>query len=200
MSPSSVLPLRQLADTLAATPARLGQTRLVCVDGPAGSGKTCLADALAAALADRLDGVAVVHMDDVYLGWDTDFDEVHTRLRSQLVEPLASGSPGRYQRYDWYAERLADRVDVPVPAMLLLEGVGSGSAALDDVRSMLVWVEADREERIRRGVDRDGAQVLPRWLAWMRHEEIEHARQHTRERADLRLLGVGPVDGLVTLP
>lgn len=178
-----------LADRVRRVPARLGSTRLVCVDGPAGSGKTTLAAALAASL----DDATVVHMDDVYRGWDTDFDEVHTRLRSQLVEPLRRADPARYQRYDWVAGQFDAWVDVPVPAVLVLEGVGSGAQILDPWRSLLLWVEVDRPERLRRGLDRDGPQVLPHWLAWMRHEEVEHARQRTRERADVRLRGDGPL-------
>jgi uridine kinase len=190
--PAEAENLDDLADRVRRSPARLGSTRLVCVDGPAGSGKTTLADALAA----RFDDATVVHMDDVYRGWDTDFDEVHLRLRSQLVEPLQQGRPARYQRYDWAAERFDVWVDVPVPAVLLLEGVGSGSQNLDLWRSLLVWLEVDRPERLRRGLDRDGPQVLHHWLAWMRHEEVEHARQHTRERADVRLRGDGPLGRL----
>ena len=169
-------------------PARLGRTRLVCIDGPAGSGKTSLAGDLQAGLEDA----AVLHMDDIYRGWDTEFDEVHERLREQVVEPLAHGRTARYQRYDWHAGRFDAWVDLSPPDVLLLEGVGAGAAGLKPVRSLLVWVEADREERIRRGVARDGVDVLPLWLAWMEHEEVEHARQHTRERADLRLCGDGP--------
>jgi energy-coupling factor transporter ATP-binding protein EcfA2 len=181
--------LDELADRVRLAPPRLGSTRLVCVDGPAGSGKTTLAAALAA----RLDDATVVHMDDVYRGWDTDFDEVHARLGDQLVQPLQHALPGRYQRYDWAAGQFDVWVDVPVPAVLLLEGVGSGSQRLDPWRSLLVWVEVERPERLRRGLDRDGPQVLHHWLAWMRHEEVEHARQRTRERADVRLRGDGPL-------
>ena len=195
MPPSPVLALEELADRLAGAPARLGGTRLVCVDGPAGSGKTTLAAALHA----HLDRSAVVHMDDVYRGWDTDFDEVHQRLRQQLVEPLREGRTARYQRYDWYAGRFDAWVEVPPPAVLLLEGVASAHASLDPVTSTLVWIEVDRDERIRRGVERDGVDVLPQWLAWMAHEEAEHDRQRTRDRADLRLRGDGPTDRFVAL-
>jgi uridine kinase len=188
MPPSPLLDVGELAVSLAGLPARLGRTRLVCVDGPAGSGKTTLAAALQARISDA----TVVHMDDVYRGWDTDFAEVHRRLSGQLVEPLRAGRAGCYQRYDWDAGRFGDWVDVPVPSVLLLEGVASGAAVLDPVMSMLVWIEVDRPERVRRGVDRDGAEVLPRWLAWMAHEEAEHERQRTRERADLRLRGDNP--------
>jgi uridine kinase len=195
MPPSPALALEDLADRLAETPPRLGRTRLVCVDGPAGSGKTTLAAGLHAVLGDS----AVVHMDDVYRGWDTDFDEVHQRLRHQLVEPLREGRTAHYQRYDWYAGRFDAWVEVPPPAVLLLEGVASAHVSLDPVTSMLVWIEVDRDERIRRGVERDGVDVLPRWLAWMAHEEAEHDRQRTRGRADLLLRGDGPADRFVAL-
>jgi uridine kinase len=188
------LDLDDLAAVLTQAPARLGGTRLVCIDGPAGSGKTSLADALQR----RLAGAAVVHMDDVYRGWDTDFAEVHQRLRIQLVEPLRAGRTARYQRYDWAAGRLDAWVELAPPGVLLLEGVGSGAESLDPVLSLLVWIEVNREERIRRGVARDGPDVLPHWLAWMEHEEVEHDRQRTRERAHLRLRGEGPVEQLVT--
>jgi uridine kinase len=190
---SDLADLDGLAAALTRVPARLGDTRLVCIDGPAGSGKTSLADALHA----RLDDAAVVHMDDVYRGWDTDFAEVHDRLRRQLVEPLQAGSVARYQRYDWAAGRFDEWVELGSPEVLLLEGVASGAQSLDPVMSLLVWIEVDRDERIRRGVERDGADVLPHWLAWMQHEEVEHARQRTRERAHVRLRGVGPVSRLI---
>jgi uridine kinase len=192
MPHSPAVDLAGLAERVARAPARLGRTRLVCVDGPAGSGKTTLAEMLRAHLADAGTGTEVVHMDDVYRGWDTDFDEVHRRLREQLVEPLGHGRAACYQRYDWHAGAFADWVRVPPPQVLLLEGVASGAATLGGVRSLLVWVEADRDVRVRRGVDRDGVDVLPQWLAWMAHEEAEHARQRTREHADLRLRGDGP--------
>jgi len=191
MPPSPTLAAADLAARIRRAPARLGRTRLVCVDGPAGSGKT----SLAARLRTHLDDAGVLHMDDVYAGWDTDFDEVHARLRAQVAEPLGRGAVGCYQRYDWYAGRFDAWVEVPPPAVLLLEGVGSGAAALDPVRSLLVWVEAERGERLRRGLERDGAGMLHRWLAWMEHEQAEFARQRTRERADLRLRGDGPDGG-----
>jgi uridine kinase len=188
MPPPAVLALDDLASRLVAAPPRLGRTRLVCVDGPAGSGKTTLAEALHGAL----DDAAVVRMDDLYRGWGTDFDEVHDRVEEQLVAPLREGRPARYQRYDWEAGRFDEWLDVAPPAVLLLEGVGSGSTRLDSALSLLVWIEVERPERIRRGVERDGAGVLPQWLAWMEQEESEHARQRTRERADLLLRGDGP--------
>ena len=39
---------------------------VIGVDGPSGAGKTRLAEQL----ADTLDGAGVVHLDDLYPGWD----------------------------------------------------------------------------------------------------------------------------------
>ena len=70
-------------------PPGLGATRLVCVDGPAGSGKTTLAAALVRATRRHGLSVALVHMDDVYEGW-SGLADAGRRVREQVVEPLAA--------------------------------------------------------------------------------------------------------------
>ena len=54
----------EVADRVMAAPPTLGDGRLVCVDGPAGSGKTTLA----AALADVVPGAHVIHCDELLHG------------------------------------------------------------------------------------------------------------------------------------
>lgn len=56
--------IHELADRVRAAPARAGGTRVVAVDGPAGSGKSTFAARLSAAL-----GAPVVHLDDLIPGW-----------------------------------------------------------------------------------------------------------------------------------
>jgi pantothenate kinase-related protein Tda10 len=68
-------------------PPTLGRGRLVCVDGPAGSGKSTLASALVRLAPDAV----VVHMDDLYAGWDG-LPDVADQLEG-LLRPLA-GCPG----------------------------------------------------------------------------------------------------------
>jgi uridine kinase len=170
-------------------PATLGRGRLICVDGPAGSGKTTLADAVAAAAA-RAGTVDLVHMDDVYEGWHG-LDDALPRVARDLVEPLRAGRPGRYRRYDWHARRLAETRTVEPVDVLVLEGVGSGAAADPAAITTLVWVEAPRDLRLRRGLERDGEALRAEWLAWMADEERVHAREQTRARADLLVDGTG---------
>ncbi len=176
-----------LLDRLAATPFRLGHTRLLAIDGPAGSGKTTLAASLGREGRARSLGMAVVHLDDMYTGWETDFDELATRVLNQLLTPLLHGETARWQRYDWHAGRLDGWEPVTPPDVLVLDGCGSGALPLAPYASLLVWVEEARDVRIGRGVARDGEQVLPHWLAWMDHEQAHFAANRTRERADVRL-------------
>ncbi|MBA2773543.1 MAG: AAA family ATPase [Nocardioidaceae bacterium] len=176
-----------LVDRVTAAPARLGRTRLVAVDGPAGSGKTTLAASLDSEGRARGLDIAVVHLDDMYAGWETDFDELASRVLGQLLMPLLQGETARWQRYDWEAEAFNGWEPVSPPDVLVLDGCGSGSLTLASFTSLLVWVEAPPEVRIERGVARDGEQVLPHWLAWMEHEQAHFAANRTRQRAGVRL-------------
>lgn len=164
---------------------RLGGVRLVCVDGPAGSGKSTLARRVGAAL-----GATVLHVDDLLDGW-SDLEGVWARLAAQVLEPLAAGRPGRYRRYDWTAGAFAEWHDVAVPEVLVLDGCGSARTAADPVAAVTVWVEAPRDLRLSRGLERDGLDARAHWLAWMVAESEHFARERTRERADVHVDAVG---------
>lgn len=166
-------------------PPTLGGGRLVCVDGPAGAGKTTLAEAIAAAAP----GTPVVHMDDLYAGWDG-LPEVDRQL-SGLLRPLAEDRAGSYRRYDWAAGRFAETVAVEPAPLLVVEGVGSGSRVVADLVTVLVWVDAPYELRMRRGIERDGEAFEPHWAAWADAELVHFARENTRGRADVTLDGAG---------
>ena len=101
---------------------RSGPGRLICVDGPAGSGKTTLAEELAS-----LSGAPVIHMDDLFEGWDG-LPRISDQLDT-LLPPLAEGRPGSYRRWDWPGDAWAETVLVPPAPLLVLEGVGSGALA-----------------------------------------------------------------------
>ena len=168
-------------------PATCGRTKVVSVDGPAGSGKTTLAAALADALGALGLDMAVLHMDDFYEGWAGLQPDLEPRLVGQVFEPLSDERTARWQRYDWHAEAFDGWIDLPVVDVLVLEGCGSGARLYDPYRTTLVWIEADRATRIARGIERDGEQVLPLWLSWMDREEAHFRLNGTRGRADVAL-------------
>ncbi len=165
-------------DLLTGRVPTLGGGRLVCVDGPSGSGKTSLAEAVAA-----LTGAPVVHMDELIEGWGG-LRTVDAQLEG-LLGPLADGLPGSYRRFDWERDEYAEVVTVPPVPLLVLEGVGSGSLIVSDLATVLVWVEAEHEVRMRRGLERDGEAFAPYWEAWAAAEQEHFARNRTRDRADL---------------
>lgn len=166
-------------DLLKTRPASYGAGRLLCVDGPSGSGKTTLA----AQVAELELGARVVHMDDLFEGWDG-LPNVDAQLDG-LLRPIAEGRAGHYRRYDWHLGEYAETVTVEPAPLLILEGVGSGSLVVADLVTVLVWVEAAREVRMRRGIERDGEAFAPYWEAWAVAEQEHFARHGTRERADL---------------
>lgn len=187
-SPEAVAEL--VVDLAAARPPTLGSGRLVCVDGPAGSGKTTLA----AALAERT-GASVVHMDDLMHGWEHATDTT-AQLRG-LLQPMADGRPGRYAEWDWHEHRVAREVGVAVAPWLVVEGVGSGNPEVAPLITVLVWVEADDDLRLARGLERDGVAMREHWLGFMRDEAQMFAAHRTRERSDVVVDGTGAVAPVV---
>ena len=159
-------------------------TVTIAIDGPAGSGKTTLATAVGDGLRSAGLVVETVHLDDLYEGW-SGLDGVWERLAVGVLEPLATGRPARYRRYDWGAEAWADWVDVPVPDVLVVEGCGSAPRAVDEYAVLRLWVETGADERLARGIARDGEALRGHWLAWMASEATHFAAERTRERADV---------------
>ena len=166
---------------------RLGPVRLVCIDGPAGSGKTTLAARLATEL-----GAPTVHLDDLYEGW-SGLDSVWPRLEEQVLRPLGAGLPSRWQRYDWDLEAFAEWHDLPVPPVLVVEGSGSAARAIGTRASLVVFVDAPWDVRLARGLERDGAELTAEWHRWQALESRHFAQEHTRARAHVVIDGTQQV-------
>jgi uridine kinase len=191
VTPAHASTFAGLATLLRAAPPRLGATRLVCVDGPAGSGKTTFAGRLTGVLG--TDAV-LVHMDDLYAGWT--LTGAVARLGAGVLRPLADGVPGAYHRYDWAAARFdPDPVPVTAAPVLVVEGCGSGARVLAPWTTLLIWIEAPRPLRLARGLARDGAALEEHWRRWQRTEAAAFATEDTRARAGLRVDGAAPGDG-----
>ncbi len=189
--------LATLLALLEERPPTLGEGRLLSIDGPAGSGKTTLAEAVARGF-DELDhrasgsaaDVRILHMDDLFPGW-SGLPQIDEQLDG-LLGPLGEGRTGRYRRYDWLAGEFAETVTVEPVQLLVLEGVGSGASRFDALRTVLAWVEAPYDLRLRRGIDRDGEAFAPHWEQWARDETELFTRERTRERADVIVDGTAP--------
>lgn len=173
-----------IVDVARLSAAHPGQTLFVGIDGRAGSGKSTLADAIAAAVP----GSAVVRVDD-FAGphvpeWDW------SRLRSQVLVPLLAGRPGHYQRWQWNRDEGAEWHHVPVGVLVVIEGVSSTRHEVGAPWARQIWVDAPRETRLRRAVQRDGAGMLAHWVdVWMPSEQAYIAREQPQRRVDLLVSG-----------
>ena len=161
---------------------RCGPTKVVAIDGASGAGKTDLA----ATLVEQLPGAHLLHMDDLCPGWDG-LARAVADLHDLVLAPLARGERAEYRRWDWEQDRYAKWCSLPATTLLLVEGVGSGAGPGADLESALIWLEADRDLRLRRGIDRDGESFRPHWQRWAAQEEALFMVDGTRSRADLIL-------------
>jgi cytidylate kinase len=177
---------RLVLDLASSRPATLGSGRLICVDGPAGSGKTTLGRTLA-----EITGAPLVHTDDLMAGW-RGLDAVGGQLTT-LLGALGEGRPGSYEQFDWEHHRYDRTVEVAPAPWLVVEGVGSGAAAIATYTTVLVWVEVDDELRLARGMARDGEELRGHWRTFMLDERALFLRERTRERAHVLVDGTGRV-------
>ena len=112
----------------------------------------------------------MVHTDDLLEGWEG-LAGLPATLAG-LLAPLAEGRPGsapplrlarravrrearRWPRRRWWSSRAS--APAPCPAARWA--------------TVLVWVEAPYDLRMRRGLERDGDAFAPHWEAWARAEE-----------------------------
>ena len=183
-------PLVALRDRLLGLRRRRA-TLLVGIDGCGGAGKSTLARALAGLVP----AATVVELDDFYrpsgerasrgdgeVGGDFDW----RRARNQVLVPLAGDRPARYQRYDWGEDRLAEWHEIQPGGVVILEGNYATRSDLCGFYDFTIWVEAPRDVRLARGLERGGENTLSRWLEdWMPEEDRYIAAEDPAGRVDL---------------
>lgn len=189
-----------LIDSLLQLPRR-HETLMIAIDGCGGSGKsTC-----ARRLQQHAAAVTLVEMDSFFrpsaerpdgagaakpIAGDYDWE----RLVTQVLDPLRANRPGRYQRYDWPQDMLAEFCTVPIGGVVIVEGVYSTLPAIADCYDVRVWVEAPPQLRLARGIARDGEAARVRWVNdWLPAEQKYVSTDHPQERSDLIVDGSGSV-------
>ena len=165
---------------------RAGRTRVLAIDGRSGSGKTTLAGQVTAALADRSGSVELVHLDELYPGWDG-LAEAVPLLVAAVLHPLAVGQPAGFERWDWAHRCPGDHRPVPVTDYLVLDGAGSASRPCAPYLALVVWLRAPTALRRQRAIGRDGDLYAPHWDRWADQEDRLFAAERTVDRADLVL-------------
>jgi hypothetical protein len=171
-------------EILEAAPVR--GIRIVGIDGPSGAGKSTLALELASLL-----DAPVIQIDD-FVSWN-DFAGWWPRFERQVLDPLLRGEPARYQQRDWEGDEFGSSVrewaTVAWSPIVLVEGVTCARRESVGKLAYTVWVDAPAEERLRRGIERDGEDHHGLWPGWMDEESRFFAADHTRSRANLVVSG-----------
>jgi uridine kinase len=80
---------------------------------------------------------------------------------------------------------------VPAGRIVVVEGVSSTRAEAGVPWDLTIWVDAPRDVRLNRALERDGPGMLRRWLDdWIPSEQRYAARENPRDRVDLIVSGV----------
>ena len=174
---------RALAKRVESSAPALGSTRLLLIDGPAGAGKTTLAQHLSRVLSADAP-IQTLHGDDMYEGW-AGLPRLADVLIDQVIAPLAVGMPGVFRKWDWHAGKRGDQVIVSPRSVLIIEGVGVAMEAARIHASLVVWVEAPADVCLERGIVRDGEALRDEWVQWQQVEQREFDREGTRAAADV---------------
>jgi DNA polymerase III delta prime subunit len=172
-------------------------TPIILIDGRTGSGKTTFASALQNRLFQKGESAPrVIHMDDLYEGWNGLQAGVDYLVR-QVLGPLSRREGASWQEYDWSAidpstpEKVGARSgtwrEFRGGTPLIIEGVGSLSRIAAEQADITVWLEVDQSVRLARIADRnakgdgDGS-----WFTmWTAQEADFYAREKSDEIADL---------------
>ena len=102
-----------------------------------------------------------------------------------VLEPLARGEQAAYRTWDWTHHRWNGTITVPPNDFLVLEGCGASVGSAGSYAALRVWVDAPRDVRMARGIERDGETFRPHWERWAAQEDALYAADGTRARADL---------------
>jgi len=159
---------------------------IIAIDGPAGAGKTTLAHEIYLAISLKK-SVSVIHMDDLYDGWDNALGADLTKVLLYLTDQHKQNKPAKISRFNWITSSFEDSEEIAPTDLLILEGVGSGNLAIQDELAALIWIDIDPEIGVKRVIDRDGAQVAEEMRKWLGTQEEYFSQHSTREKADFIL-------------
>ena len=159
-------------------------TPILLIDGRAGSGKSTLADLVKKGFFKAGESAPrVVHMDDLYQGWDG-LDAGADYLNRFVVAPITKREGASWQEWSWADnERSGQWREFRGGTPLIIEGCGALSRASAEHSEIRVWLEVPEDVRFERWVAREGSS--DHWAEWSAQELEFYARERSAELANL---------------
>jgi uridine kinase len=121
-------------------------------------------------------------MDDLYNGWDCALSEDLTKTLLEIIGGFFAGEIS-FLKFDWKENRFRETITHPSPELLILEGVGSGQAAIRPSVTSSIWIEADPDVAFGRVISRDGEEIRPFMEKWRILQELHFQREKTKSAA-----------------
>ena len=178
--------LSELVDKVNESSKKCGQTKIIVIDGPAGSGKTTLAKSLSG----LLENCPIIHMDEIYDGWENALSPKTSQdLVEWIINPLLESRSIEFVKYDWYLEKRIEKVVINLPKVLIIEGVGSSSFEISKHASLKLWIEVNKETGINRVLTRDGQQIQELMKKWQSQESKFFIENNSKENSDIWIDG-----------
>ena len=159
---------------------------IITIDGPAGAGKTTLADHIARSFDSKI-STSVIHMDDLYNGWADPFGKPFLDALNTITEAHLAGKACEIQKYDWYTGEYGPSITHSPTQLLVLEGVGSSTSHIREFVSASIWIDIKPEDGLQRVLTRDGTSIENEMQQWLKTQEAFFALEQSAELADFAL-------------
>ena len=154
---------------------------IIVIDGRAGSGKSTLALDLQNELFRSGESMPrIIHMDDLYEGWNGLAQGAEYLQRSVLNPLLASGTSS-WQEFNWETNERERWREFSGGTPLIIEGCGSLNRYTATVAHLTVWLDVPEEIRKQRWLERDGHIFDQYFDSWAAQELDFIAREKSPE-------------------
>lgn len=183
-----------LSEQILKTPPKVGNTRLIAIDGHGGSGKSTLAEMLAKQL-----NAEIVHTDD-FAGWDNP-ENWWPLVIQRVFAPIKHGATTlNYPRSKWWESHNPEPVvNQPVTDIMILEGVTALRQEFRPYISFGIFVDTPLDVCLQRGFERDRGQdgkpdeeIKRMWREWYGKEKAYIIRDNPKAFAHVVLDGTKP--------
>lgn len=183
------LSLKEIIQTLFTGERRSEHCQIIAIDGPAGAGKSTLASRVHATI--DIENSHIVHMDDLYAGWEDALTATLARnLENNIARPAFEGKALEYRKYNWLQQRFGELIRINAPEFLILEGVGAGQKPIRKYLDQLIWIDIEPEIGLSRVLQRDGDYLETEMRVWQMRESEHFQRDNTRDCATIRIDGM----------